>query len=184
MKSHLGSSKSVLMNSSNILINSSFSEGIFPSKLIFAKVIPLFKNGGKSNINNYRPICVLPVFIKVFDKLYLVQLLNYLEGFIIICDSKFAFRRGKLTIDDTVDILVFILERNDICIFQSSKAFDFVELELLLDKCEATGIRRVPLVPFKELKIFCGSNLFDITDTAGKCCREAIKTNPVDMWSP
>ena len=33
-----------------------------------AKVIPVFKGGNNLDVNNYRPISVLPVFSKILDK--------------------------------------------------------------------------------------------------------------------
>ena len=50
--------------------NLSFSTGIFPSEMKMAKVIPLFKNGNKSDFSNYRPISLLSQFSKVFGKKY------------------------------------------------------------------------------------------------------------------
>ena len=41
------------------LINSSFWEGVFPCELKKARVVPIYKTGDKSLINNYRPISVL-----------------------------------------------------------------------------------------------------------------------------
>ena len=41
------------------IFNLSFSTGIFPSEMKIAKVIPLFKNGNKSDFSNYRPISLL-----------------------------------------------------------------------------------------------------------------------------
>ena len=40
------------------LINSSFECGIFPNELKLAKVIPIFENGDKQDISNYRPISI------------------------------------------------------------------------------------------------------------------------------
>ena len=37
-------------------INLSFKQGIFPTTLKCAKVIPLFKNGDKNRLQNYRPV--------------------------------------------------------------------------------------------------------------------------------
>ena len=50
------------------IINLSLRTGIFPKKLKFAKVIPLFKSGDRGEVNNYRPISILPAFNKIFEK--------------------------------------------------------------------------------------------------------------------
>ena len=38
------------------LKNLSFIKGVFPNVLKTAQILPTFKNGGKTEINNYRPI--------------------------------------------------------------------------------------------------------------------------------
>ena len=50
------------------LVNTSIIKGIFPDELKIAKVIPIFKSGNKDLIENYRPISILSVFTKVFEK--------------------------------------------------------------------------------------------------------------------
>ena len=50
------------------IINQSLYTGIFPSKLKIAKVLPLFKKGDPHLFDNYRPISLLPVISKVFEK--------------------------------------------------------------------------------------------------------------------
>ena len=48
------------------LINSSFMEGIFPSELKLARVVPIFKAGDQTQLTNYRPISVLSFFFQSF----------------------------------------------------------------------------------------------------------------------
>ena len=50
------------------LINNSMTSGVFPDKLRHAKVTPVYKNGDKMLLSNYRPISVLNVFSKIFEK--------------------------------------------------------------------------------------------------------------------
>ena len=45
-----------------ILINKSFYHGIFHDELKLARVVPIFKSGDSSKINNYRPISILSFF--------------------------------------------------------------------------------------------------------------------------
>ena len=49
------------------IIDKSFKEGVFPSELKLANVVPIFELGYSSKITNYRPISVLSFFSKVFE---------------------------------------------------------------------------------------------------------------------
>ena len=42
-----------------------------------AKVIPVFKGGNNLDVNNYRPISVLPVFSKILEKAIFNRLYNF-----------------------------------------------------------------------------------------------------------
>ncbi len=50
------------------VFNKSFRGGVFPDKLKLAKVIPIHKAESKAQVNNYRPISVLPILRKKFLK--------------------------------------------------------------------------------------------------------------------
>ena len=49
-------------------INFSFDKGTFPKELARAKFIPLHKEGSKHDQNNNRPISLLVIFSKIFDR--------------------------------------------------------------------------------------------------------------------
>ena len=51
------------------IFNLSFKSGVFPDNMNIAKVIPIFKSGSKLEVSNHRPISLLPIFSKVFEKL-------------------------------------------------------------------------------------------------------------------
>ena len=51
------------------IFNRSLTNGIYPETWKRALVIPLYKKGIKSDINNYRPVSLLPCVSKVFEKL-------------------------------------------------------------------------------------------------------------------
>ena len=53
----------------NHLFNLSLARGEIPQGWKAARVTPIFKAGNKMNIENYRPISVLPVVVKVFERL-------------------------------------------------------------------------------------------------------------------
>ena len=50
------------------ILDLSFSQGVFPMELKIAKVVPLHKSEDKMLLNNYRPVSILPVFSKIFEK--------------------------------------------------------------------------------------------------------------------
>ena len=61
------------------IFNQSLVTGIFPSDWKIAKVSRIFKNGSKSDLNNYRPISVIPTVAKTFEKIIYDQLYQYLN---------------------------------------------------------------------------------------------------------
>ena len=58
------------------IFNLSFSCGIFPDHMKIAKIIPIFKNGQKTEFTNYRPISILSQFSKILEKLFNLRLEN------------------------------------------------------------------------------------------------------------
>ena len=62
-----------------VLINNSFYHGIFPGELKLAKVVTIFKSDDSSNINNYRPISVLPFFSEIYERLMYNDVFNFMN---------------------------------------------------------------------------------------------------------
>ena len=54
---------------------------MFPDCLKEANVTPIFKKDDHLDKDNYRPVRILPLLSKVFEKLIYKQLLNYTESF-------------------------------------------------------------------------------------------------------
>ena len=50
------------------IINLSFASGVMPNDWKIARVVPLFKSGNRQEMNNYRPISILPVILKIAEK--------------------------------------------------------------------------------------------------------------------
>ena len=57
-----------------IICYHSYQLDIFSDRMKIAKVIPIYKAGVKTDVNNYRPISVLPCLSKVFENLLLKRL--------------------------------------------------------------------------------------------------------------
>ena len=59
------------------IINLSLDKGCVPDQLQTPNVVPFFLNGDAKLIANYRPISVLPVFSKIFERLTYIRLTKY-----------------------------------------------------------------------------------------------------------
>ena len=68
------------------IFNQSISLGIFPDDWKCARVTPLFKAGDRNDVNNYRPISVISLVAKVFERIVYDELYAYLEEHSIICN--------------------------------------------------------------------------------------------------
>ena len=62
------------------IFNMSLMTKCYPDSLKFAKVAPVYKGGDKDNLDNYRPISVLPTVARVFEKLIYEQMIQYFES--------------------------------------------------------------------------------------------------------
>ncbi|ELT89093.1 hypothetical protein CAPTEDRAFT_71047, partial [Capitella teleta] len=61
------------------VINLSLQQGVFPTQINLAKVIPVFIKGQEILICNYRPIPVLPVISKIMEKLMYSRLMSFIK---------------------------------------------------------------------------------------------------------
>ena len=74
----LRESADLIANSLCSIFNRSINSGVFPDEWKCCKVIPLFKQGARSDLNNYRPISIIPVIAKVFERIIYDQIYDYL----------------------------------------------------------------------------------------------------------
>ena len=86
-----------------MIYNSSMETGVFPDLWKFARVTPIFKSGNKSNANNYRPISIISVFARIFEKIIHDQLHNFLTINNILTSSQSAFRKLHSTITSLIN---------------------------------------------------------------------------------
>ena len=74
------------------IINLSFETGTFPDLCKVAKVIPIYKKDNPLLCVNYRPISLLPVFSKIFEKSIYSRMYAYLTENNMIYNRQFGFR--------------------------------------------------------------------------------------------
>ena len=68
-----------------------------------ANVMPLFKNGDASELNNYRPVSVLPCTRKILERIVFKNVYNYLRDNRILSHQS-GFQSG----DSTVNQLAYL----------------------------------------------------------------------------
>ena len=71
----------VLATSLAFLFNQSISSGIVPTEWKLARVTPIFKR--VKDVNNYRPISIIPAVAKVFERLIYDPFFKYLNDIAI-----------------------------------------------------------------------------------------------------
>ena len=129
------------------LFNDSLEQCIFLSCFKIARVIPLFKGGNTDVLDNYRPISILPFLSKVFEKLLLIRLVDFVKSFDILFNKQFGFRSGLSTSDALIEFMCDVYKSidNDEYVISTfidfKKAFDTVSHNILLSKLDYYGIR-------------------------------------------
>ena len=129
------------------LFNKCLKESCFPDCWKVSSVVPVFKNvGERSTAKNYRPVSLLSVVSKVFEKLVNNRIVDHLEKCGLFSDFQYGFRSSR----STADLLTVVSDRIARAFNRSgttravaldiSKAFDRVWHAGLLHKLKSYGI--------------------------------------------
>ena len=150
-------SKQFLVFPLTFLFNKCIEQGVFPDSFKTSKIIPIFKKGDKLDPTNYRPISIIPIFGKIFEKLLKTKLIHYLGKNNIINGCQFGFRAGYSTTQAVSALVESIVEgfeggrSTGITLCDLSKAFDCVDHDKLLRKMEFFyGFRGISLEFFRS----------------------------------
>ena len=160
--------KSIIINPLIHTFNLCLSQGYFPSELKLGCITPIFKKGDKSSISNYRPVCSLSPFSKIFERIVYNRMVDFITKYNIFAETQYGFRKNKSTESALLDFTNYIHEGltknlNVGAVFMDlSKAFDVINHSIIETKLEHYGFRGIFLTFLmnfiKERKYFVSVN--------------------------
>ena len=121
-----------------LLFNISFVTGCIPDDWKLASIVPVHKKDDKGSVENYRPISLTSLVMKVFEKCIRKELLSSCEKFLDLRQHGFINEKSCTTqlVPFTYDLAFNLNNRSksDIIYFDFAKAFDSVSHDLILEK--------------------------------------------------
>ena len=120
--------------------------GSLPKDWTSANVVPVYEKGDRRVAEDYRPISLTSIVVKVMERIICKQLTAALEQSARLSNTQFGFRANRSTVSlllSAVHDWSLCLElRNSVhCVFLDfAKAFDSVAHEHLLIKLQGIGI--------------------------------------------
>ena len=122
---------------------------IFPDELKLAEIVPAHKKKSTMDKSNYRPISLLPIVSKVFERLIVKQIQPFVDSFL----SKYlcGFRKGYSCQHSLLNMIrkwqstLNTSGKVGAVLMDLSKAFDYLPHDLLIAKLNAYGFGRKAL---------------------------------------
>ena len=138
------------------IFNLSISQGQVPDVMKISKIVPIFKKGNREELNNYRPISLLPNISKILEKIIYSRVIDFLNRNDILSKYQFGFRKKHstahaiLSFTEKVSRAIDKFQHTAGIFLDLSKAFDMINHDMLLYKLNHYGIRGKALEWFRS----------------------------------
>ena len=70
-----------------------------------ANIVPIFKNGDRSDRANYRPVSLTSVPCKIMESIIREKLMKFLESNDLLCKEQHGFRSGRSCLTNLLEAL-------------------------------------------------------------------------------
>ena len=157
------------------IMNLSIRNKIVPISWKNAKIIPIPKEGNLSDVNNFRPISLLPLPGKILERLVYLQAISYLETNSLLTPKQGGFRAKHSTVGSMADFSDIIYNytnegKTTKAIFiDFRKAFDTINHQILLNKLTKIGLKTNTIDWFKNY----------LTDRTQQTLANGVLSNPI-----
>ena len=88
----------------DLIFQSCIKQGKFPTEWKKANVVPVHKKGDEQILKNYRPVSLLPICRKIFERLIYKNLFEYFIENDLISQNQFGFKPGDSCINQLISI--------------------------------------------------------------------------------
>ena len=122
----------------SLLYKLSYNTGIIPQEWKLGNVVPVFKKGSKNLVENYRPISLTCLVMKIFEKIIRNELMARCSN--LLNNNQHGFLPGKscttqmISFTESINVALNMSIRTDVVYFDFAKAFDSVNHDIILQK--------------------------------------------------
>ena len=119
---------------------------MIPQELKLGSIVPIYKGGDRGVPSNYRPVALTSHLVKIFEKVIVAQMVEYLNEANLLNDHQHGFRKNRSCLSQLLEHYQLILEGMEngcdvsVIYLDFCEAFDKVDHRFVQEKLSAIGI--------------------------------------------